>query len=651
MRIIVSRLARCATAAALVASFGAGPAPGEATVAVSLPSTTAALTTTVSPSVQLAHLTMQQRIGQIFMVSASATGASAATPSEISANHVGNVYLSGRSATGTTTTAGVVRAMTSKVSPSSTGSVKLLVGTDQEGGYVQVLSGPGFSTIPTALSQGTQAPATLQANSLAWGRQLAAAGLNLNLAPVLDTVPSAAFAPSNAPIGYYEREYGYAPQTVSSHGLAFNNGMAQAGLVTAAKHFPGLGRVTANTDVTGNVHDMLTTINDAYLQPFQAAVNAGIGMVMISSAYYDKIDPNHIGPFSATIMETMLRRNIGFNGVIISDDLCNAVQLAPWSLATRATSFFNAGGTMLLCANPASIPAMYGAVFNLAKASPSFAAVINAAALKVLQLKAATIPSAFGNGATNYLTDFNGDGLGDVLARDAAGILWLYPGNGAGGWLPKVRVGGGWNIYNAMFTPGDFNGNGTSDILARDAAGKLWFYDGNGRGGFATRVQVGNGWGVFTALLSPGDFNGDGRADVLARDAAGILWLYPGNGAGGWLPKVRVGGGWNIYNAMFTPGDFNGNGTSDILARDTAGKLWFYDGDGRGGFATRVQVGNGWGVFTALLSPGDFNGDGRADVLARDAVGGLWLYPGNGAGGWLPKAQVGNGWNPLTAVF
>ncbi|MFB9164228.1 FG-GAP repeat domain-containing protein, partial [Arthrobacter psychrochitiniphilus] len=89
------------------------------------------------------------------------------------------------------------------------------------------------------------------------------------------------------------------------------------------------------------------------------------------------------------------------------------------------------------------------------------------------------------------------------------------------------------------------------DILARDTAGKLWSYDGDGRGGFATRVRVGNGWGVFTALLSPGDFNGDGRADVLERDAVGGLWLYPGNGAGGWLPKAQVGNGWNPLTAVF----------------------------------------------------------------------------------------------------
>ena len=86
---------------------------------------------------------------------ASATGASAATLSTLSNNHVGNVYLSGRSSAGTAATAAVVRRMSATVNGTTTGNVKLLVATDQEGGYVQVLSGPGFSTIPTGLSQGT----------------------------------------------------------------------------------------------------------------------------------------------------------------------------------------------------------------------------------------------------------------------------------------------------------------------------------------------------------------------------------------------------------------------------------------------------------------------------------------------------------------
>src|SRR6185437_16901326 len=112
--------------------------------------------------------------------------------------------------------------------------------------------------------------------------------------------------------------------------------------------------------------------------------------IMVSSAYYDRIDarPGKIAPFSTIVMRTMLRSQLGFTGVIVSDDLCNAAQLSPWSWGVRANNFFNAGGTMLLCANPNAIPYMYGAVLALARANPAFAAEINAAALKVLTVKA-----------------------------------------------------------------------------------------------------------------------------------------------------------------------------------------------------------------------------------------------------------------------
>ncbi|WP_218713108.1 glycoside hydrolase family 3 N-terminal domain-containing protein [Arthrobacter sp. BF1] len=651
MRTLSRNLLLAGTLLFMVATLGV-PA---AAAALRAEQTAAVLATAVpqplTPAQQLARMSMAQRVGQLFMVDASATGASAATLSTLSNNHVGNVYLSGRSSAGTAATAAVVRRMSATVNGTTTGNVKLLVATDQEGGYVQVLSGPGFSTIPTGLSQGALAPATLQSYAKTWGSQLAAAGLNMNLAPVLDTVPSAAFAPYNLPIGYYEREYGYTPQTVSSHGNAFAAGMRQAAIVPTVKHFPGLGRVTLNTDTSANVHDPTTTRTDPYLQPFRDAINQGVRVVMVSSAYYDRIDSSTIAPFSRTIMGGMLRGDLGFTGVILSDDLCAAKQLSPWSLANRALNFFNAGGTMLLCASPQDTTVMYQTVLNAAHTNASFAAAVNAAAAKVLTLKAATLAAPFGSGAPPLLTDFNGDGNADVLARDGAGKLWLYPGSGRSGWLAKVPVGSGWQSFNKVFNVGDFNGDGTADVMARDGAGILWLYPGNGHGGWLLRSQVGHGWGGFNTVVGVGDFNSDGTADVMGRDGAGILWLYPGNGRGGWLLRSQVGYGWGGMNIIVGVGDFNGDGTADVMARDAASNLWLYPGNGHGAWMPRSQVGHGWGGFNTVVGVGDFNGDGTADVMARDAASNLWLYPGNGHGAWLPHSQAGSGWGSFNLIF
>ncbi len=75
-------------------------------------------------------------------------------------------------------------------------------------------------------------------------------------------------------------------------------------------------------------------------------------------------------------------------------------------------------------------------------------------------------------------------------------------------------------------------------------------YPGNGKGGWLPKIQVGTGWNAMAELTGPGDFNGDGFADLLARDGAGNLWMYPGNGKGGWLPKIQVGTGWKAMSPI-----------------------------------------------------------------------------------------------------
>ncbi|WP_223257127.1 S8 family serine peptidase [Arthrobacter globiformis] len=240
--------------------------------------------------------------------------------------------------------------------------------------------------------------------------------------------------------------------------------------------------------------------------------------------------------------------------------------------------------------------------------------------------------------------DFTGDGKADVLARENSGFLWLYPGNGRGGWLARQQVGSGWNVFSSVIAPGDFNGDRRTDILARDMAGELWLYPGNGRGGWLPRTKVGSGWQSFTAIVGPGDLNGDGKADVLARDTSGTLWLYPGNGRGGWLTKTKAGSGWNVMTAVVGPGDFNGDRKADVLARDGSGTLWLYPGNGRGGWFPRTKPGAGWNAMTAIAGRGDYSGDAKTDLLAVDTNGTLWLYRGSGTGGFLGRTAVGAGW-------
>ncbi|WP_405578715.1 glycoside hydrolase family 3 N-terminal domain-containing protein [Streptomyces sp. NBC_01190] len=264
--------------------------------------------------------------------------------------------------------------------------VRMLVSTDQEGGQVQVVNGPGFSAIPDAVTQGKWSTATLRSNAADWARQLKAAGVNMNLAPVADTVPPD-LVNVNAPIGRLDREYGTDPATVAAHSTAFLRGMLQGGVIPTAKHFPGLGRVTGNTDLTANVIDGTTTRDDPFLQPFRSAIQAGTPFVMITSAIFSRIDPDHQALFSSTVIRGVLRDALGFRGAVISDDLGNAEAVKDHTPAQRAVDFISAGGNLVLTDNVSDIVPMTGAVISRMKGDSAFRAAVDDSVRRVLTAK------------------------------------------------------------------------------------------------------------------------------------------------------------------------------------------------------------------------------------------------------------------------
>jgi beta-N-acetylhexosaminidase len=355
------------------------------------PPKAAAASVTATPAQTAAavynRMTQAQRIGQLFMVGGAVTGPGSATSTAISTYHVGNLILTGRTTTGAAPVRAIAGRMDALTTGAATAGVPLFVATDQEGGFVQVLQGPGFSRMPTALSQGTETDSKLTANARAWGLQVRRSGVDVNLAPVMDTVP-AATASSNPPIGQFDREYGHTASVVADKGSAFLRGMRSEDLATTAKHFPGLGHVTANTDTASGVKDTVTTRTSADITPFRAAITAGARMVMISSAIYTKIDAARPAAFSPTVITSLLRGSLGYSGVVISDDLGSARQVQAWTPGTRAVDFIAAGGDIVLTVNPALVPAMVSAVTARAAANATFRAQVAAAVMRVLTAKA-----------------------------------------------------------------------------------------------------------------------------------------------------------------------------------------------------------------------------------------------------------------------
>jgi beta-N-acetylhexosaminidase len=370
------------------ASAAAPAQPGAAGTASAAPS--AGSPTTGSPAGAcvtqvLDNLTLAQRVGELFLVGVDGNIAGPEITAAERTDHFGSLLLN-KTAAGTAALAAQTAAM-QELAPADTSGVRLFIAANQEGGQIQQLTGPGFATMPSALEQGSWSLSTLRAAATGWGSDLRAAGVNLDLAPVMDVVPQGTAA-SNAPIGALDREFGYDPVTNGEHGTAFIQGMGAARVMTVAKHFPGLGRVAGNTDFTSNVVDNVTTANDPYLNSFRTAIGAGVPMVMVALATYTKIDPAELAVFSPTVMR-LLRNGLGFNGVIVSDDLGQAAAVQAIPAGTRAIDFLTVGGDLITSQSLAPAQQMAAAVLAKASGNAAFRATVDAAAQRVLTAKQA----------------------------------------------------------------------------------------------------------------------------------------------------------------------------------------------------------------------------------------------------------------------
>jgi beta-N-acetylhexosaminidase len=329
-----------------------------------------------------------ERIGQLFMGAARVPAPSAADLAVLRRYEIGSVFLMGRSGAGVRRTRALADRLQSLRRTTGAGRAGLLVAADQEGGQVQTLSGPGFSTIPSALEQGGWSVARLRDHARGWAAELRAAGVNLDLAPVADVVPPS-IGTANGPIGRYGRQFGGSPDVVARQGAAFVEGFNRSGVLITLKHFPGLGRVRDNTDTTAEVTDTTLTRDSADLAGFRSGISAGAGFVMVSLATYARIDPDHKAVFSPAVVTGMLRHDLGFQGVVISDDLGKAASVRSVAPGRRAVDVLRAGGDLVLTVNTKDLPAMVGAVRDAVAADPAMRERVRDSARRVLTAKQA----------------------------------------------------------------------------------------------------------------------------------------------------------------------------------------------------------------------------------------------------------------------
>lgn len=333
-------------------------------------------------------MSLEQRIGQLFLLGLAQNQLGQAEIDAIRDQHVGSVWFIWTTSMALAEVRAITVAVQALASKSSTGRVGFFIAANQEGGEIQALEGQGFSTIPSAVEQGKQSLDQLRANARRWGRELANAGVNLDFAPVADVVPSGNVA-TNQPIGVLHREYGSDPEAAGAHAAAFMSGLAASGVATTAKHFPGLGRVSGNTDFTSGVVDETTTTSDPFLDSFRSVIDAGVPFVMVSLATYTKIDSDRIAAFSPAVIQGLLRTDLGFEGAVLSDDLDDTAAVADIPIADRAVDFLLAGGDVVVSKRSEVTLAMVASVLARAESDASFAARVDEAALRVLLAKRA----------------------------------------------------------------------------------------------------------------------------------------------------------------------------------------------------------------------------------------------------------------------
>lgn len=198
------------------------------------------------------------------------------------------------------------------------GGSPLLVSIDEEGGRVARLDQRhGFPATESAAALGARnGPAYTRQRSTAMGATLASIGINLNLAPVVDLNVN----PTNPIIGALDRSFSADPAIVTAQALAFIAGQHESRIQTALKHFPGHGSSTGDTHL--GVVDVTSTWTDVELQPFASIVaQRKADAILTAHVFNANLDPDYPATLSKATVTGILRGRLGYDGVVISDDL------------------------------------------------------------------------------------------------------------------------------------------------------------------------------------------------------------------------------------------------------------------------------------------------------------------------------------------
>jgi beta-N-acetylhexosaminidase len=234
---------------------------------------------------------------------------------------------------------------------SSHGRPPLFVAVDQEGGRVQRLLPPDFSRIPAAREIGASGdPGQARAIAAKTARELRTVGVNWDFAPVLDVNNN----PDNPVIG--DRSYGDDPGLAAAMGAAAVAGFQDdGGILACGKHFPGHGDTNVDSHhALPRIEHGMDRLDRIELVPFRAAIEAGVAAIMTAHILFPALDPDRPATLSPTILTGLLRERLGFDGIVITDDLEMRGVADAWGAPEAAVLAVIAGVDILLCCHTLS---------------------------------------------------------------------------------------------------------------------------------------------------------------------------------------------------------------------------------------------------------------------------------------------------------
>jgi beta-N-acetylhexosaminidase len=294
---------------------------------------------------------LDRLVGQKIMTSIDGATPDAALLARVRAGQVGGVILFSANTASIPQLESTIAEL--QAAAKAGGNPPLLIATDQEGGEVKRLPGP-----PDLAPADMSTAGTARAQASAAGGYLRGLGIDVDLAPVLDT-------PYGPASWEGTRAFSRDPKENAGLGTAFVGGLQAAGVAATAKHFPGLGTARATTDTSDVVLTTSKPSLDARLLPFKAAIDGGVDLVMVSNAGYTAFDPTGApAVLSRPIVVGLLRHRLGFRGVVISDAL-NAP--GPSSRPAAPLTASAIGVDVLLYTSEASSEAAYSKLLEAAK--------------------------------------------------------------------------------------------------------------------------------------------------------------------------------------------------------------------------------------------------------------------------------------------